>query len=113
MNNIVCPECKGELKKRDNYLVCKYCGAKYPIIDGIALMVSNFENEAIRQKLIYDSVYSDASENLNRPRDFYESRSLTIDKYIYFLSKYIDNYNKNNNIEILEIGVGGGKCWGQ
>lgn len=113
MNNvaIVCPECKGELDKRDYYLICKYCEVKYPIVDGIALMVSNFENETIKQKSMYDSIYSDAIENLNRPYDFYESKSLTIGKYFYFLNKYISNYKKNN-IEILEIGVGG-KCWEQ
>ena len=111
MNNIVCPECKGELNKRDNYLVCKYCEAKYEIIDGIPLMVSNFENDNIRQKSIYDSLYSDAIKNLNGPTDFYESRSLTIGKYIYFLNKYIGNFKKDN-IEILEIGVGGGQMLG-
>ena len=50
MNNvaIVCPECKGELGKRDCYLICKYCEVEYPIVDDIALMVSNFENETCR-----------------------------------------------------------------
>ncbi len=111
INIIVCPRCKGELNRRDNYSVCKYCKAKYPIINGIPLMVSNFENETIRQKSIYDSLYLDAIENLNRPTDFYESRNLTIGKYIYFLDKYIGNCKKGN-IEILEIGVGGGQMLG-
>ncbi len=36
---IVCPECKGELEKKKNMLVCIGCSAKYPIIDGIPSFV--------------------------------------------------------------------------
>jgi len=36
---IVCPVCKGDLQKRKNNLICKKCGRKYPIIDGIPYLL--------------------------------------------------------------------------
>ena len=38
---IVCPRCKGDIQPADdgNYLVCRACRLKYPVIDGIPLML--------------------------------------------------------------------------
>jgi uncharacterized protein YbaR (Trm112 family) len=38
---LVCPDCKGELDYREDEerLVCKKCGLKYPVRDGIPVML--------------------------------------------------------------------------
>jgi uncharacterized protein len=38
---LVCPRCKGEIRpmNEDHYLVCRACRLKYPVIDGIPLML--------------------------------------------------------------------------
>jgi hypothetical protein len=38
---IVCPRCKGDIQPADdgNHLVCRACRLKYPVIDGIPLML--------------------------------------------------------------------------
>ena len=39
---LVCPRCKGEIRPmdQDRYLVCRVCCLKYPVIDGIPLMLT-------------------------------------------------------------------------
>ncbi len=34
-----CPIGKAELKEKDNYLVCTPCGVRYPIDDGIPILL--------------------------------------------------------------------------
>ncbi|MBO8173966.1 MAG: Trm112 family protein [Thermococcus sp.] len=36
---LACPCCGGELELKENYLFCKRCNLKYPIIDGIPQLV--------------------------------------------------------------------------
>jgi uncharacterized protein YbaR (Trm112 family) len=36
---LACPSCKGDVKLEDNKIVCKACGKKYPIKDGIPIML--------------------------------------------------------------------------
>lgn len=38
---LVCPDCKGELDYRETEerLICKKCGLKYPVRDGIPVML--------------------------------------------------------------------------
>jgi len=36
---LACPKCKGELELKDNWLICNSCKLKYPIVDGIPLLV--------------------------------------------------------------------------
>jgi hypothetical protein len=36
---LACPACKGDVKLQDNKIVCKVCGKKYPIRDGIPVML--------------------------------------------------------------------------
>ena len=36
---IYCPECKNEVKLDDNKIVCLNCGRRYPVRDGIPVML--------------------------------------------------------------------------
>ena len=36
---LACPACKGDVKLEDDKVVCSSCGRKYPIKDGIPVML--------------------------------------------------------------------------
>lgn len=36
---LACPACKGDVELKDNKIACKKCGKKYPIKDGIPIML--------------------------------------------------------------------------
>ena len=36
---LACPACRGEVKEQDNKIVCLKCGRKYPIKDGIPVLL--------------------------------------------------------------------------
>lgn len=36
---LACPACRGEIKLAGNRLVCQHCGRRYPIEDGIPIML--------------------------------------------------------------------------
>ncbi|TRZ95119.1 Trm112 family protein [bacterium] len=36
---LACPACKSDIELKDNKIVCKSCGKKYPIKDGIPVML--------------------------------------------------------------------------
>lgn len=36
---LACPSCKSDVKLEDNKIVCKKCGKRYPIRDGIPIML--------------------------------------------------------------------------
>ncbi len=36
---MACPDCKGGVIEKDNKIVCQKCGKKYPIKDGIPVML--------------------------------------------------------------------------
>jgi uncharacterized protein len=36
---LACPDCKADVEEKDNKIVCKTCGKKYPIRDGIPIML--------------------------------------------------------------------------
>ncbi len=36
---LACPSCKGEVKEEDTQVLCLQCGAKYPVKDGIPVML--------------------------------------------------------------------------
>ena len=36
---LACPACKGDVELKENKIVCKNCGKKYPIRDGIPVML--------------------------------------------------------------------------
>jgi hypothetical protein len=36
---LACPACKGDVELKDNKISCKKCGKKYPIKDGIPVML--------------------------------------------------------------------------
>ena len=36
---LACPSCKGNVVLKDNKIVCEGCGLKYPIRDGIPVML--------------------------------------------------------------------------
>ena len=38
---LACPACKGDVEQKDEKIVCTRCGKKYPIKDGIPIMLIN------------------------------------------------------------------------
>jgi uncharacterized protein YbaR (Trm112 family) len=36
---LACPACKGDVELKENKIFCKRCGRKYPIKDGIPIML--------------------------------------------------------------------------
>ena len=36
---LACPACRGEVKEQENKIVCLNCGRKYPIKDGIPVLL--------------------------------------------------------------------------
>ena len=36
---LACPSCKGDVELKENKIVCKKCKKKYPIKDGIPVML--------------------------------------------------------------------------
>ena len=36
---LACPACKADVELKENKIVCKRCGKKYPIKDGIPVML--------------------------------------------------------------------------
>ena len=36
---LACPACKADVELKDNKIACKKCGRKYPIKDGIPIML--------------------------------------------------------------------------
>lgn len=39
MDILVCPACKSDLQDRETELVCTGCGLRYPVRDGIPIML--------------------------------------------------------------------------
>ena len=44
---LACPVCKGAVKEKEGKIICLKCGRKYPVRDGIPIML---EEEAGREK---------------------------------------------------------------
>ncbi|OQB11095.1 MAG: hypothetical protein BWY16_00677 [Candidatus Omnitrophica bacterium ADurb.Bin205] len=36
---LACPSCKGDVFMKENKIICKKCGKKYPIKEGIPVML--------------------------------------------------------------------------
>ena len=36
---LACPACKGDVQLKDNKIICLKCGRKYPIKDGIPVLL--------------------------------------------------------------------------
>ena len=36
---LACPACKGDVELKDNKIVCKVCKKRYPVRDGIPVML--------------------------------------------------------------------------
>lgn len=39
MEILACPACKGDVEERDEKIICLKCGKRYPIRDGIPVML--------------------------------------------------------------------------
>ncbi len=38
---LACPACQGDVELKDERVVCKSCGRKYPVKDGIPVMLAD------------------------------------------------------------------------
>ena len=43
---LACPACKADVELRENKIVCKKCGKKYPIREGIPVMLIDDAEQA-------------------------------------------------------------------
>ena len=41
LNILACPACQGDVELKDKNIVCKSCGRKYPVKDGIPVMLAD------------------------------------------------------------------------
>ncbi|MDD5561302.1 MAG: Trm112 family protein [Candidatus Omnitrophica bacterium] len=39
LNILACPACKADVELKDNKIVCKKCGRRYPVREGIPVML--------------------------------------------------------------------------
>jgi len=39
LNILACPSCKGDVLQKEEKIICKQCGLKYPIRDEIPIML--------------------------------------------------------------------------
>ena len=39
LNILACPACQGDVEFKDGKIVCRSCGKKYPVKDGIPIML--------------------------------------------------------------------------
>ena len=45
---LVCPACRSKVASRANQLVCQGCGRRYPVRDGIPIMLVDEAEPAVR-----------------------------------------------------------------
>ena len=45
---LACPACKADVELKDNKIVCKKCGKKYPVREGIPVMLIDEAEESSR-----------------------------------------------------------------
>jgi uncharacterized protein len=45
LNQLACPACMGELRLVDDKLVCDACSRRYPIVDGIPVLIAGREKK--------------------------------------------------------------------
>ncbi len=43
---LACPACKGKVEVEEKKIVCRHCGRKYPVKDGIPIMLIEESIEA-------------------------------------------------------------------
>ena len=43
---LACPACKGPVQLQDDWIVCQECGRRYPIRDGIPIMLVSEAEQA-------------------------------------------------------------------
>ena len=46
---LACPACKGDVKLMDNKIVCQECGNKYPVRQGIPVMLIDEAEKSSKQ----------------------------------------------------------------
>jgi glycosyltransferase involved in cell wall biosynthesis/SAM-dependent methyltransferase/uncharacterized protein YbaR (Trm112 family) len=64
-----CPACHGELEELDSGLACRACAARYPVEDGIPILLAGAEGDAVKNEQIgfYDEDVDEEFE-IERPR---------------------------------------------
>lgn len=46
---LACPYCKGDIRKKEDYLLCSKCGRAYPVLEGIPNLIDDAIVEAWRK----------------------------------------------------------------
>jgi hypothetical protein len=46
VSQLACPSCLGELRLMEPCLVCGGCGRRYPVVDGIPVLIAEREDPA-------------------------------------------------------------------
>jgi len=100
---LCCLKCKSDLIEQDNFLVCKKCGEKYEIDEGIVRIIPNLTVDTELSINKWDGIYKRKLQNKNYYNDYKE----------YIKNYYQDTYSQLNNekeinteVIYLEIGCG-------
>lgn len=113
---ICCPRCKGHIIKKDEFLVCQGCAAKYPLIQEIPVMlseesISNVIKKDIQQFWgeLYDAAYADSDESMDK-REFLNllsnlEKMFQKRRHLAVTEMPIKNIS---GMEILDVGSGAG-----
>jgi len=96
----VCPECKGALVERSGALFCAPCNEKYPVVDGIPLLISHSMGAFKDKERRYHSSVS---------VDFDDAHNLDCGRVAAFKSDYHDFLKSlPPRGAVLELGCGTG-----
>lgn len=100
---VCCPNCKKDLQEGFNFLFCEKCTKKYPIENGIIIMISD-ESEDLKLSIKkWDKIYYDQLNDLSYYKEFDNFRKLYSKNIItQFTNEKIICKDEN----YLEIGCG-------
>ena len=60
---LCCPKCKSDLIRRDNFLICKKCGSKYEISDGVVKIIPDITPDLELSIQKWDEFYQKQLKN--------------------------------------------------
>ncbi len=93
-----CPICHATLSLQKNALFCKKCGRKYPIKNGVPILLSNLSSDVQLSEDRWDVLHN---ENKKTNSSTYSIK--TAKTYVAFLEKYKKDYSSGY---FLDLGCG-------
>jgi len=105
----LCIKCKSPINLEENNLMCSKCFHKYPIVDGVGVLVSDPTKHLkfIQDKIEIKKEWYIGNQTLSYDTGPYK---VHLQKRISYVQNVIETYLKNNGIKknILDLGCGDG-----